>query len=485
MTGPLEPDEIGYRLAAIMEGPWTSEAAHAMAFMRPALSFGPVLGVPTIPLAGMQPLLSRRDAAREPALAHVLRPHWRDRRGIQNQREIAIRKSLDEALTGLQLMELAVEMGFLPEEDIREVARTRLTELLWSTAARAFVRDYDYLSVGYLATRVDVDIGQGSLVPPPVKPDGAVRFATLLSEHTRWYRDRSIRTWLDFMDDYVVLKGEQQRFEQFLLEGREIEAGSERAERERFLELATGAEQFVLRLSTIMDVLHEGEQGRVGLLYSYWLAKFFGYDLGAEGYRQVRAGWSEAVIAGVMERSDDPAVMTARRDAFRERVASLRQAWDAVQELERELRVASPANVPAASDEEPVWIQIPDVSEPDCRFFIGEPALVQPEDEALPLAAASPSGGTVWNMLRKLEVTGFSRQGRQPDDARKYVGTIPAPNVRDYVDYLVRRAETDGSIKLGFVNAKGNVKRHVIEVPKGSAMLDASLILGEIDKVKF
>ena len=329
--------EIQNRVAALSKGPWTNHAKSAFAFLKPATPVNLYLaGDWHVPMASVRPLLVAADVARDDELAHFFRAHWKDPEGVRHKGEMNVRDSFDEALTHLQLLELAVEMGYVPLDAIKEQARQQFSELLWSDAARKFVWDYDYLSVGYLASRIGVDISQGDLAPPPVNEAGAVRFALVLAEHVRWSNDEVIDEWLHFLDDYVVTRNEQVLFQEYLLSRPSPTPKKVTVrQRDRFERLAAGAGQFVIQLSTLMAPLREDERAHVGLLYSYWFAKFFGYERGAQGYRKVGDGWAPDVKIALFPKMDSDDDMKSYQESVARRLGTLSNAWDLVRNLDR------------------------------------------------------------------------------------------------------------------------------------------------------
>src|ERR1017187_1644402 len=139
------------RLKGLLTGPWIEAAADAEDFLRPPK------GLITA-LAGKDQITIRELKTREKAaasdklrrkIALVLRPHWKSEAGIVNPEEIEVRDSFDGALTTLQLLELGAESSYLSEAVVIKEGKARLLNLLWSTGARSFVRDYDYLGVRF------------------------------------------------------------------------------------------------------------------------------------------------------------------------------------------------------------------------------------------------------------------------------------------------------------------------------------------------
>lgn len=329
--------ELLQRLAAIARGPWAEgmgEARRRLA-TRSRLRVVPAA---TAPIALDKIELSTPDRRKSALLRTVLRPHFEDRKGITDPKEIETRDALDQALTVPQLYELAVQTGYLPAELVREPAREILTELLWSPAARDFVAAYDYLSIPMLAARVGVS-GFGEVRPPPPGEGGALRFAGFLAHLRAFHADEEIQAWTAFMDDYTEEPKEQERLRAYL-RGK-LKAGPARSGR-----LLNGGQLFVASLANAFDVLHEDELGRFGLIHAYWLQKFFGYELAARGYVKDVARWGrEDSWARTLAASRVlvPPTVTEKigrllRRQFERQVKLLEKTFDAVRSLAKSAR---------------------------------------------------------------------------------------------------------------------------------------------------
>ena len=273
------------------------------------------------------------DPAGSRSLQHLLRTH-KIGQGITSPDEIKVRDSLDYALAHLMVLELAVETGYLPLDLVRDEAQRELSSLLWSDGAQQFVRYYDYVTIEYLARRLNVR-GFRNVEPPAVNPEAGTRFAVFLAQFSDWVEDKAIREWLRFLDDYAK-PGEHQAFRSFLKGGR-----TERSD--RFDRLLYGIQRFLLSLSNLFGMLAPAERARFGLFYSYWMAKFFGYELTEEGYRPTtQESWATIVAAhpvGIPPSADHETAAKIR-EMFNSHLAVIQAAWDET----RELVAASAAN---------------------------------------------------------------------------------------------------------------------------------------------
>jgi hypothetical protein len=458
MIPPIEDAELQSRLKGLFAGPSSKHTQKAMKYLSPRVDLTPFLDMQLIPSASVSTVLARTSAKQTKELSTTLRMHWRDREGITDPKEIANRDALDEALTELQLIELAVEMGYVPEESIYYEARQRLTNMLWSDPARDFVKGYDYLSVLYLAARVGVDLGQGELVPPPVK-FSAAQFATVLAEHKRWYEDTAISAWLSFLDDYIEIADEHGLVEQYFSSGLSEKAPKLTAtQRKRIELLANGAYHFVVRLSGIFDLLDDDERARVGLLYSYWIAKFFGYELGDNGYAESNEGWSEDVTAFAIAWTGEDVEQKLRanlRKAWDSRIKTIADAWHAVMTLEKAMREAMEKQKPASKAvSAPVFLEIEDVT--------------QQEWAVSPLR---PLG--LWQPVRSRR--GFDRLG---------VVCVPSENVTSFPDFLAEKYARDGKLRIQVVDSEGLASAPTLVAPNDNVFSSAEALLS-MEKLGF
>jgi hypothetical protein len=319
----LTPEELTARLKDMQDGPWAARSAAARGLLKPHLPLDALSqAAQTIDLHALP--LKAADQRREPELKRLFR--WHGTGGIDSAADMRIRDSFDFALGYLQLVELAIECGYLDVEQVRSHARRELCWLLWSEGAREFVRLYDYLAVAYLATRVGIH-GLPATSPPPIEANASIRFARLLATHVEWVCDGDLEEWLGFLDDYIEEEGEQNRLYEYLT-GKKVKPPR------RVGELLRGLDRYVTLLSQLFETLDGETIPRVGLLYAYWLAKFFGYRLTPKnGYvRNVSLwddtdGWAATIL-------QSPSVLrrwgvkeSSSATDLRRRVAILRGAW--------------------------------------------------------------------------------------------------------------------------------------------------------------
>ena len=172
-----------------------------------------------------------------------------------------------------------------------------LTDLLWSKGARAYLVNYSYIAVIYLAQRVGVDLGFQPVNLPPIREGSEGRFASFLSQHMLWYADPILDGWLGFLDDFQeygdVDQYDKDVFWDFL-------TTKKRAfdDEPALWAFVDGADRFVTRLADLARMLSEEEKSSYGLFYAYWLSKLYGYDLSDEGYipDDDQEDWSKAIL---------------------------------------------------------------------------------------------------------------------------------------------------------------------------------------------
>jgi hypothetical protein len=286
--------EVVQRLEGLRRGPWARAAARRAAATAAGTTSRP------------KPLR----LAEERKLAKWLVPHWER---IPGEKANQVRATLDAELDELSLWELAAETGYLPPEVVGEETRARLRRLCRSAAVREYIEDYDYLPVMYLASRVGVE-GLPPFDPPPPDPSGALRFAAFLAGHADWLQDDDLDEWLLFLDDFIEEADEQDLYHDYLESGLPPD-GKRRAR--RFARLTSGLQRFVTYLADLFGLLEPAEVPRFGVSYAYWMAKFFGYELGPEGYVRNDTIW---------EAGDDWARVARRSPVFKPKERSLRAA---------------------------------------------------------------------------------------------------------------------------------------------------------------
>jgi hypothetical protein len=336
----LDPEEIQARLDAIREGPWTQRATDArkqIAAPTYAISQRQVASLSDLTQFRTNPALERRIRR----LEVMLRPHSPEH--IPTQRDQQIRDSFDNALDQLELMDLAIETGYLPEEAALPVARSELVSFLWSYPAREFVDHYEYAGIESLAQRA----GLRGLRPAPnrpVDPTGAPHFAAFLATHRTIEEHGPTQTWLRFLDDYVIRRNEQVDFYEFLNSG-------ESANSRRRLTLVTGAYHFAVTLSDFLTSVPESLRPRFARFYLYWLAKLFGYRRAETGaaYLHDSSVWGasaqECWAQGIEEwyslraaLEDDPTTASLWKSIKHANVA-LRNTWVALQPSKTAVRI--------------------------------------------------------------------------------------------------------------------------------------------------
>jgi len=323
----LEPEELKARLEGLADGPWTHEGTLARKKLRlPDISFTTLARNSQIDLTNLT--LSARALALQRSLEKPLRPHWV--KAIEDKQEMKFRASLDSALTYLQLIELAVETGYLQLEQLPADVKENLIELMWASPVRNFIQTYDYTTVEFLAQRLGV-ISTSRQTVPEADPKGSVKFAAFLATHRQVERDNLIGAWLSFLDDFIQQEDEQNKFYEFLI-------GDDSKKSKRFTTLVAGARSFVVLLADFFVLTDNVSKGRFALFYSYWFAKMYGFELGKRGYVKNREiwgskdSWAMALLRYFVHRGEaDGEGSVAADDAKRiaHAIFLLMRAWEA------------------------------------------------------------------------------------------------------------------------------------------------------------
>ena len=285
-----EHEEMAARVAFLKTGPWAERGEKAWKeIARKKVKLARVGSDRPLNLADM---FAKADAPQQKRLGRLLRGHWE--RSTTDWEDV-YRDSFDEALTRFQLYELAIENNYIPLSAVRDEAREDLVRLLWSEAARRYLRLYHYVTVAFLACRLDLNIGF-PCKPPAVRQGNQAQFASFLSQHKTWYQDVLLDGWLSFLDDYEILgakRSDKKVFRDFL------KSDTDTFEDEFVLwQLASGAERFLLVLSDLYTTLGQSERPHYGAFYFYWMARFYGYRSTARGFERDRKepDWSRLLL---------------------------------------------------------------------------------------------------------------------------------------------------------------------------------------------
>jgi len=317
------------RYAGLGKGPWWKKGARARTELKPPPQIRALIDrSEAIDLQTLAQSFEKQHPADDRKLLQMLRWHGGGNT-VTDPHEMAIRDALDYALAHLMLLELSVETGYLPLELIRDEARRELSSLLWSSAAQQFICYYDYVTIEYLARRVGIT-GIRNVAPPPVNREASTRFAIFLAQFSDWVEDKPLRLWLSFLDDYVEYEGEQAAFRSYLL-------GEVTNRSERFSRLLYGIQRFLLSLSNLFCVLKPSERAIFGLFYSYWMAKFFGYELEEDGYRQAtQQSWADIIRKHpepLLPPTSNDEARAAMRELLIQQIATIQESWTVTSEL--------------------------------------------------------------------------------------------------------------------------------------------------------
>jgi hypothetical protein len=266
-----------------------------------------------------------------PALGRVFRPHFK--KSFRKKTYIEFRESFDEALDHLELLELSVETGYLSPEAVRQQSLREMRLLLKSEPAQHYLQHYDYLLVRFLAARFDFPLRLPPLNPPKPNPDAEVRFAVFLATHNEWTSDSNIELFTRLLDNYRF--GERinwEFFSDYLLSNRKPELDAE--EELCIQRLSDGLDRFVQLLGGLFAQLSVTERAYFGSFYAYWLAKFFGYELGKRGYEEAWESWEADVLKLYsLTIFPDRQSLEMTRKLRAVQIAAMRDTWNATRRL--------------------------------------------------------------------------------------------------------------------------------------------------------
>lgn len=286
--------ELRARIRGLTHGPWVHES---LVFSKLLETADPQIinASNTISMKSVYMSIDRKLRSRDTRTwTKYFIPHWEAKNGVIEGDEInCIRQSLDEALTYLQLLELAVQTEYLSVQNIRSIARRELVRLMWPKSVRRFALEYDYFLVMYLANRVGVDLELPSVSPPSTRNGSQLNFALFLDQLRRSYEDQFLTDWLAFLDGFDIDEIETPALEDDIDENdyepdvrrllRNIQKDRRSLSPSMYLSdsqrIVLGLRSFVLFLGDFFDSLDDGEIEPYALFYSYWLAKFHGFSL--------------------------------------------------------------------------------------------------------------------------------------------------------------------------------------------------------------
>lgn len=279
-------------LNRIFTGPWIEKSRLAMDVFHPQADLSAFFSTPTTcSSTDFEPILTEEDHSRSEVFAELCRSHWIS--PICDEVEMECRASLDQALSALSLLELAIETGAVSLQEVIKPARELAISLLWSEAVRQYLLIYDSELVRALCQRIGFDLGLPAVEIPPISPDPSGFFEFLLVQSEIWCNDRELQVWLNLLDDNVNFLDEPEMFREYVETG---EFDGPETTRCRFRRRVRGMIRFVELLSDLIESCPTPVQSSIGSAYVYWLAKFFGYGYKSAGlkYEQRGIDWFEA-----------------------------------------------------------------------------------------------------------------------------------------------------------------------------------------------
>lgn len=307
----IDEIEIQERVYALWHGPWIEKGDVALALLKPPYPGLSVGADGSLDLRG-NVQVGLNDAQID-SLSYALRPHDEDNE--IEARFTPFRESLDEALGHLQLIELAIATGYVQVGDINRMVRDRIVNLLWSAPAKQYSQAYAFVLLRSLAARVDVRLFDTVVTPTEPIEDGDIRFAAFLGELTTWFDFKELDDFLNMLDDY-----EPGGISSATL-AKTVKAAKEFSPEQ--LHLLVGADAFLTKAATIFGPLGEAERPLYGGYLSYWIARFFGYELKGARYERIewRVDWSKCLLA-------DGLLSEEGRAVYSEAIEELKRTWE-------------------------------------------------------------------------------------------------------------------------------------------------------------
>jgi hypothetical protein len=245
---------------------------------------------------------------------------------ITDRSEIEFRYSFDQAMEELQLLELAVETGYLSLGAVRSTAEVSFEELLSLSGAKEYLLVYDYVLVRFLAARLGFELGFGSLEIPPVVAGAELRFAGFLSVHREFTSSETIQKFTMLLDDFKFQKLiNVSFFKNVLVQGG---AGLSAKQKLRLESLCLGLTQFVQLLGDFFLGLDSDQQALFGMHYAYWLSHFFGMRHRAQADVFPFLSLSDVVPDRMLfPPTLDSVALAAEQKRFLERILVLKNVW--------------------------------------------------------------------------------------------------------------------------------------------------------------
>ncbi len=245
---------------------------------------------------------------------------------ITDRSEVAFRQSFDQALEELQLLELAVESGYLSLDAVRSTAEASFKELLSLSAAKHYLLLYDYVLVRFLAARLGFELDYGILDVPPVNDGAELRFAGFLAVYRDFMSNEAIGKFTMLLDDFKFQKLINVTFLKGVLAGTEV--GLNAKQRQRLESLCLGLTQFVQLLGDFFLGLADDQQALFGMQFAYWLSHFFGMRHRDKAGLHPFLSFSDVVTSPVLFPAGlDSVALATEQKRFQERIGVLHAVW--------------------------------------------------------------------------------------------------------------------------------------------------------------
>ncbi|MEQ9450264.1 MAG: hypothetical protein RJQ07_01655 [Pseudomonadales bacterium] len=310
----MDQEEVHERLASLRHGPWASKGKFALKTMY-APNLEEIVGRGEIDLSQIEPSGFNEN---ETFIQRSLR--YSGNVPVTDPKAQKLRGSLDSTFTHLQLMELAIQTGYLPSDVVRESARANLAAVLWSQPAQSFVQAYQYLPVAQLANRVDMT-GLSDARPPEIQDDNALRFASFLASLRQLESSPFVSYWKQVADGQVGFQSGEAYLRYLSGESEESPRGT--------LKVLAGLREYVVTLADLVRSLPRGSEPPFVSFYRYWLDRLYVDITSTPG--QFSRSWADALDVWVQnnlssEKRSDPWVRE-ERELLADSSSTLRRVW--------------------------------------------------------------------------------------------------------------------------------------------------------------
>jgi hypothetical protein len=272
----LDEAELQARVAAVRDGPWARRASAA----RSPFAFRTAAYDLTEPESYIfpKPQLSGPLVSSELPITF---PIWRTQSTPLTDTQQQARNTFDDAYTYFQLVDLAIDTGYLPANQIEVPVRLQLSQIIRPPRGTISIGNEEFAPYVERGFETKPFLTQRS---EPTHPDCAGHFASFLATDHSLNRNPLCVAWQSLLAD----KPDEQRSFYVFLNSRK------RATLRRQQTLILGAQSSVVQLADFLIPLPESLQMRFAYLYGSRLRRFFGYRRDHLGLSLALEPWTYA-----------------------------------------------------------------------------------------------------------------------------------------------------------------------------------------------